>query len=46
MHTVLSTLPEIVHRILDILELLIVRLTLLGVATLGAYAVIHGRSHH
>lgn len=46
MHAVLSTLPQLMNRILDILELLIVRLTLLGLASLGAYAVFHGRGNH
>jgi hypothetical protein len=40
MPKILDELPEIVNRVFDILDLVIVRLTLLGLAALGAYAVL------
>ncbi len=44
MHALLNELPEAVNRIFDILELIVVRLTLLGLAALGAYTIL--RSVH
>jgi hypothetical protein len=40
MHKILDEFPETVNRIFDILDLIVVRLTLLGLAALGAYAVL------
>lgn len=40
MHTLLNELPELINRIFDILELIVVRLTLLGLAALGAYTIL------
>ena len=44
MHNLLNQLPETVNRIFDVLELLVVRATLLGLIVLGAYALLrmHG----
>ncbi len=39
----LSRLPEVINKIFDILELLVVRITILGLAVLGAYALL---THH
>jgi len=39
----LSHLPDVINKIFDILELLVVRLTILGLAVLGAYALL---THH
>lgn len=36
----LNVLPEIINRIFDIMELVVVRLTLLGLTVLGAYALL------
>lgn len=41
MRDLLNELPEIINRIFDVLELLVVRLALLGLAALGAYALVH-----
>jgi hypothetical protein len=43
MHQVLTDLPEIINKLFDVLELLVVRLALLGLAALGAYALL---CHH
>jgi hypothetical protein len=40
MHNLLSELPEAINRVFDILELIIFRLTLLGLAILGAYSLL------
>jgi hypothetical protein len=42
MLTLLNSLPEVINRIFDILELIVVRLTLLALATLGAYGLLKG----
>jgi hypothetical protein len=39
----LNHLPDIINKVFDILELLVVRLTILGLAALGAYALF---KHH
>jgi hypothetical protein len=39
----LSYLPEVINKIFDILDLVVVRLTILGLAVLGAYALL---THH
>jgi hypothetical protein len=39
----LSHLPEVINKIFDILDLLVVRLTIFGLAVLGAYALL---THH
>ena len=46
MHTLLNELPELINRIFDILELIVVRLTLLGLAALGAYTILRGLRMH
>ena len=38
----LKELPEVINGIFDILDLLIFRLMLLGLAGIGAYALLHG----
>jgi len=38
----LAGLPEIINRLFDVLELIIIRVTLLGLAGIGAYALIRG----
>lgn len=40
MHNMLSELPDIINRVFDVLDLIVVRLTLLGLAGLGAYALL------
>ncbi len=45
MHNLLNELPEIINRIFDILDLIVVRLTLLGLAALGARSVVLGRHY-
>jgi len=40
MHKTLDDVFNIVNRVFDILDLVVVRLTLLGLAALGAYAVL------
>jgi hypothetical protein len=42
MPALLNELPEIINRIFYILELIVVRLTLLALAALGAYALLKG----
>jgi hypothetical protein len=39
----LDHLPDAINKIFDILDLLVVRLTILGLAALGAYALF---KHH
>jgi hypothetical protein len=39
----LNQLPEIINKVFDILDLLVVRLAILGLAALGAYALF---KHH
>ena len=46
MHTLLNELPDLINRIFDILELIVVRLTLLGLAALGAYTILRGLRIH
>jgi hypothetical protein len=46
MHTLLNKLPELINRIFDILELIVLRSTLLGVVVLGAYAILRGWRKH
>jgi hypothetical protein len=41
MSDLLSGLPEIINRLFDVLELLVVRVTLLGLVAIGAYALLH-----
>ena len=36
MHNVLNDLPPIINQLFDVLELIVVRLTLLGLLALGA----------
>jgi hypothetical protein len=42
-HDLLATLPEMINKVFDILDLLVVRFTILGLAALGAYALF---KHH
>ncbi len=42
MRELLSELPEIINRVFDVLDLIVVRLTLLGLAALGAYTILRG----
>jgi hypothetical protein len=42
MPALLSEVPEVINRVFDILDLLVVRLTLLALAALGAYALLKG----
>jgi hypothetical protein len=42
MPTLLNELPEIINRTFYILELIVVRLTLLALTALGAYALLKG----
>jgi hypothetical protein len=37
-HEHLATLPDLINKVFDILDLLVVRFTILGLAALGAYA--------
>jgi hypothetical protein len=39
MHDLLSQLPDIINKVFDILDLLVVRAAILGLAALGAYAL-------
>jgi len=39
----LNQLPEIINKVFDVLELVVVRFLLLALAAIGAYAVIIGR---
>ena len=41
MHDLLIELPEIINRGFDVLELLVLRSTLLGLVILGAYSLLH-----
>jgi hypothetical protein len=41
----LTELPEIVKGVFDVLDLLVFRLTLLGLAVIGAYALLSGHLH-
>jgi hypothetical protein len=36
----LAGLPEIINRLFDVLELIVVRVALLGLAAIGAYALL------
>ncbi len=45
MHASLIELPEIIKGIFDILDLIVFRLTLLGLAAIGAYTLLHGQLH-
>jgi len=40
MRKILNELPSLVNRVFDVLDLIVVRLTLLGLAALGAYTVL------
>jgi hypothetical protein len=40
MRKILDELPGLVNRVFDVLDLIVVRLTLLGLAALGAYSVL------
>jgi hypothetical protein len=40
MHNLLNDAPEVINRVFDILELIVVRLTLLVLASVGAYALL------
>jgi hypothetical protein len=40
MRKILNELPCLVNRVFDVLDLIVVRLTLLGLAALGAYTVL------
>jgi hypothetical protein len=42
MLALLNELPEVINRIFDILDLIVVRLTLLALAAFGAYALLKG----
>lgn len=42
MPALLSELPDIINRVFNVLDLLVVRLTLLALAALGAYALLKG----
>jgi hypothetical protein len=46
MHTLLNELPELLNRVFDILELIVVRLTLLGLTALAAYTILRGWRVH
>ncbi len=37
MHNLLNELPEAINRVFDVLELIVMRLTLLGLVVLGAH---------
>jgi hypothetical protein len=43
MHDPLNQLPRVINKVFDALDLLVVRLTILGLALLGAYALL---THH
>jgi hypothetical protein len=45
MHAWLKDAPDVIKEIFDILDLLIFRLTLLALATIGAFAVIRRHLH-
>ncbi|MGA2148613.1 MAG: hypothetical protein ABSH49_27030 [Bryobacteraceae bacterium] len=40
MRDLLKELPEVINRSFDVLDLIVVRLTLLGLAAIGAYTVL------
>jgi hypothetical protein len=40
MHKILTELPDAINLVFDVLDLIVVRFTLLGLAALGAYAVL------
>ncbi len=40
MRDLLDELPDLVNRIFDLLDLIVVRVALLGLATLGAYSLL------
>ena len=40
MHNLLNELPEIINRVFDVLDLIVVRFTLLGLIALGAHALL------
>lgn len=44
MHELLKDLPEVINCVFDVLELLVVRVTLLGLVAFGAHALLrkHG----
>ena len=42
---IIKGMPEIIKGIFDILDLLVFRLTLLGLAIIGAYTLIRGHLH-
>ena len=44
MLTFLNQAPDVINKLFDVLELLVVRLVLLALAALGAYGLIVG--HH
>ena len=46
MHPFLDQLPELINKVAGILELLIVRLTLLALAAIGAYSLLIGGHPH
>ena len=39
----LRQLPEVINRIFDVLDLIVVRLALLGLAAIGAYTLLKAR---
>jgi hypothetical protein len=41
----LDQLPELINKIAAIIELLIVRVTLLALAAIGAYSLLKGHPH-
>ena len=44
MHELLMGFPDIVNRLFDVLELIVVRATLLGLVVIGALALLHKHS--
>lgn len=42
MREILKELPDIINGIFDVLNLVVVRLALLGLAAIGAYALLTG----
>ena len=44
MHELINELPEIINRVFDVLELIVLRLALLGFVASGAYALLHNKS--
>jgi len=42
MHTMLNDLPGTINRVFDLLELIVLRSTLLGLVVLGAHTVLRG----